>query len=113
MSIQNINWNYPTSIWFGLNRINEIQKACDELNISNPLIVTDPGILQTDIITKVNSFLKVKANIFSEVKSNPTGANVEEGVKFFNDKNHDGVIAVGGGSGMDTGKGIAFLSKQE
>ena len=55
MSIQNINWNYPTSIWFGLNRINEIQKACDELNISNPLIVTDPGILQTDIITKINS----------------------------------------------------------
>lgn len=46
MSIQSINWNYPTSIWFGLNRINEIQKACDELNISNPLIVTDPGILQ-------------------------------------------------------------------
>ena len=113
MSIQNINWNYPTSIWFGLNRINEIQKACDELNISNPLIVTDPGILQTDIITKINSSLKVKANIFSEVKSNPTGANVEEGVKLFNDKNHDGVIAVGGGSGMDTGKGIAFMSKQE
>ena len=113
MSIQNINWNYPTSIWFGLNRINEIQKACDELNISNPLIVTDPGILQTDIITKINSSLKVKANIFSDVKSNPTGANVEEGVKLFNDKNHDGVIAVGGGSGMDTGKGIAFMSKQE
>ena len=113
MSIQNINWNYPTSIWFGLNRINEIQKACDELNISNPLIVTDPGILQTDIITKINSSLKVKANIFSEVQSNPTGANVEEGVKLFNDKNHDGVIAVGGGSGMDTGKGIAFMSKQE
>ena len=113
MSIQNINWNYPTSIWFGLNRINEIQKACDELNISNPLIVTDPGILQTDIITKINSSLSVKANIFSEVQSNPTGANVEEGVKLFNDKNHDGVIAVGGGSGMDTGKGIAFMSKQE
>ena len=69
--------------------------------------------MQTDIITKINSSLKVKANIFSEVQSNPTGANVEEGVKLFNDKNHDGVIAVGGGSGMDTGKGIAFMSKQE
>ena len=69
--------------------------------------------MQTDVITKINSSLKVKANIFSEVQSNPTGANVEEGVKLFNDKNHDGVIAVGGGSGMDTGKGIAFMSKQE
>ena len=111
--MMSMNWNYPTSIWFGEKRINEIQKACDELNISNPLIVTDPGILQTDIITKINSSLKVKANIFSEVQSNPTGANVEEGVKLFNEKNHDGVIAVGGGSGMDTGKGIAFMSKQE
>ena len=113
MGIQNINWNYPTSIWFGLDRIKEIQKACDELKINNPLIVTDPGILKTDIIKKINSSLKNEANIFSEVQSNPTGANVEEGVKFFNKENHDGVIAVGGGSGMDTGKGIAFMSKQQ
>ena len=113
MGIQNINWNYPTSIWFGLDRIKEIQKACDELKINNPLIVTDPGILKTDIIKKINSSLKNEANIFSEVQSNPTGTNVEEGVKFFNKENHDGVIAVGGGSGMDTGKGIAFMSKQE
>ena len=113
MEIQNINWNYPTTMWFGLYRIKDIQKACDNLNIKNPLIVTDPGILQTDIIEKINYSLNKKANIFSEVKSNPTGKNVEEGVKQFNQNNHDGVIAVGGGSGMDTGKGIAFMSKQK
>ena len=113
MEIQNINWNYPTNIWFGLNRIKEIQKACDNLNIKNPLIVTDPGIIKTDIINKINSSLNQKANIFSKVTSNPTSQNVEEGVKQFNQNNHDGVIAVGGGSGMDTGKGIAFMSKQE
>ena len=113
MEIQNINWNYPTAMWFGLNRIKDIQKACDDLNIKNPLIVTDPGILQTDIINKINNSLNKKANIFSDVKSNPTGQNVIEGIKQFNHNNHDGVIAVGGGSGMDTGKGIAFMSKQE
>ena len=68
MEIQNINWNYPTNIWFGLNRIKEIQKACDNLNIKNPLIVTDPGITKTDIINKINSSLNQKANIFSKVK---------------------------------------------
>ena len=52
--MDNINWNYPTPIWFGLNRVNEIQKACNNLKIDNPLIVTDPGILKTSIISKVN-----------------------------------------------------------
>ena len=73
----------------------------------------DSSIDTKYIINKINSSLNQKANIFSKVKSNPTSQNVEEGVKEFNQNNHDGVIAVGGGSGMDTGKGIAFMSKQE
>ena len=112
MNIQNINWNYPTPIWFGPGRIKDIQKACDDLNILNPLIVTDPGILKTDIITKLNINLKTTAKIYSEVQGNPTGKNVKDGVDFFNNFQNDGVIAVGGGSGMDTGKGIAFMAKQ-
>ena len=111
--MENMNWNYPTPIWFGLDRVKEIQIACDNLNIKNPLIVTDPGILQTDIIDKVVSGLNTKTNIYSNVKGNPTGKNVMDGVSDFKLGNHDGVIAVGGGSGMDTGKGIAFMAGQE
>ena len=110
--MENMNWNYPTPIWFGLNRVKEIQKACDDLQINNPLIVTDPGIQKTDIIDKINSYLNSKASIYSEVQSNPTGQNVMSGVQEFNDGKHDGVIAVGGGSGMDVGKGIAFMCEQ-
>ena len=98
---------------FGENRVKEIQKVCNELNISNPLIVTDPGILKTNIIEKIQSSLTNKAMIYSDVQSNPNGKNVSEGVIQFNLNNNDGVIAVGGGSGMDVGKGIAFMAKQK
>ena len=107
-----MNWNYPTKIWFGLERVKEIQTACDELKLNNPLIVTDPGIEKTNIINTINTSLKNIAKIYSDVQGNPTGKNVMNGVKQFQDGNHDGVIAVGGGSSMDTGKGIAYMSGQ-
>jgi len=111
--MENMNWNYPTSIWFGLNRIKEIENACNNLNIKKPLIVTDPGILKTNIISKVNKSLTNDAAVYSDVQGNPTGSNVMNGVKVFHSGKHDGVIAVGGGSGMDVGKGIAFMAGQE
>ena len=110
--MQNMNWNYPTTVWFGPDRSQQIQQACDALGIKNPLIVTDPGLLQTPIIDEINSNLSSKTNVYSDVQGNPTGSNVTNGVKVFLEGNHDGVIAIGGGSGMDAGKGIAFLSHQ-
>jgi alcohol dehydrogenase class IV len=110
--MQNMNWNYPTNVWFGVDRSKEIQKACNTLGIKNPLIVTDPGLLQTSIIDEINSGLSSDTQIYSDVQGNPTGSNVTNGVKVFLEGNHDGVIAIGGGSGMDAGKGIAFLAHQ-
>jgi alcohol dehydrogenase class IV len=110
--MQNMNWNYPTNVWFGVDRSKEIQKACDTLGIKNPLIVTDPGLLQTSIIDEINSSLSSNTQIYSDVQGNPTGSNVTDGVKVFLEGSHDGVIAIGGGSGMDAGKGIAFLAHQ-
>lgn len=110
--MQNMNWNYPTNVWFGVDRSKEIQKACDTLGIKSPLIVTDPGLLQTSIIDEINSGLSSNTQIYSDVQGNPTGSNVINGVKVFLEGKHDGVIAIGGGSGMDAGKGIAFLAHQ-
>ena len=111
-----LNWNYPTNMWVGENRINDLSIACKDLNIKKPLLVTDSGLVKTDITLKVLDLLKkdnISVSIFSNVVGNPTGTNVNDGVEFFKKNNCDGVIAFGGGSGLDVGKAIAFMSGQK
>ena len=110
-----INWNYPTSVWVGENRIKDLSQACKNLKISSPLFVTDKDLINLDM-TK-NIILELKKNfstlvIFSNFSGNPIGENVEEGVLEFKKNKCDGVIAFGGGSGLDVGKAIAFMSGQ-
>ena len=109
------NWNYPTTIWVGQNRIKDLSLACKKLNISKPLFVTDRDLVKSNMVKKTLLDLK-KENLsfetFSNVSGNPCGSHVEEGVNFFNQKKCDGVIAFGGGSGLDVGKAIAFMSGQ-
>ena len=109
------NWNYPTTIWVGQNRIKDLSLACKKLNISKPLFVTDRDLFKSNMVKKTLLDLK-KENLsfetFSNVSGNPCGSHVEEGVNFFNQKKCDGVIAFGGGSGLDVGKAIAFMSGQ-
>jgi len=109
------NWNYPTTMWVGKDRINDLGKACKQLNIKKPLLVTDRGLAKTKMISNILEQLKIQgfqSNIFSNVVSNPTGSNVNEGVKEYHNNKNDGVIAFGGGSGLDVGKAIAFMSGQ-
>ena len=109
------NWNYPTSIWFGHERTKDIVKACEHLNIKNPLIVTDEALVNLPIIEDLKNPLKnenIAFTLFSDVQSNPSAKNVEDGVKVFNENSCDGVIAFGGGSALDAGKTIAFMSGQ-
>ncbi len=114
MSLQG-NWNYPTALRFGAGRIAELPAACRELAIARPLIVTDPGLADLPMIADAVASCRaegLEAGLFSDIKGNPTGANVSAGVAAFRDGAHDGVIAFGGGSGLDAGKAIAFMSGQ-
>ena len=106
------DWNYPTTMWVGENRIKDISLACKTLNIKRPLLVTDSDLANSEIVKKTLEHLNISTEIYSNVKGNPTGTNVIEGVNFYKKKNCDGVIAFGGGSGLDVGKAIAFMSGQ-
>ena len=109
------NWNYPTTMWVGQNRIKDLSNACKKLNIKKPLLVTDKGLSNSEIIKNSLNNLKdvgTEVELYSNVVGNPTGSNVDEGVKVYKKNNCDGVIAFGGGSGLDVGKAIAFMSGQ-
>ena len=113
--MQKYNWNYPTKIWVGENRIKDLALACKELGVSKPLLVTDNGLAKSEIILNAINVLKENScsvELFSKVIGNPTGTNVDEGVNCYKKNNCDGVIAFGGGSGLDVGKAIAFMSGQ-
>ena len=109
------NWNYPTTIWVGENRSKDLNKACKSLHIINPLFVTDKDLINLPMVKSIISHLKKKfhkLSLFSNFSGNPIGENVDEGVKVFNENKCDGIIAFGGGSGLDVGKAIAFMSGQ-
>ena len=110
-----INWNYPTTIWLGEKRIQDLSLACKNLKIGKPLFVTDKDLINLKMVQDIILDLKIRFNqtqVYSNFAGNPVGENVEEGVDQFKKLGCDGVIAFGGGSGLDVGKAIAFMSGQ-
>jgi len=109
------NWNYPTAVWFGHGRVADIVAACEKMGMHHPLIVTDEALVKLRIMQDLLNPLKDQGlpySLYSDVQPNPTGENVVAGVNAYKDNSCDGVIAFGGGSALDAGKTIAFMSGQ-
>ena len=109
------NWSYPTAIRFGAGRIAEIGEACAAAGITRPLLVTDRGLAGMEITARTLDLMEAAGlgrAMFAEVDPNPSDLNVEEGLKVYRDGGFDGVVAFGGGSGLDLGKALAFMARQ-
>ena len=109
------NWSYPTTIRFGAGRISELPEACTAAGIKNPLLVTDKGLANLPITQSALDIMAAAGlgrAIFADVDPNPNEINVAAGLKVYRAGQHDGVLAFGGGSGLDLGKMLAFMTGQ-
>ena len=109
------DWSYPTRVRFGPGRVVELADACRALGIARPLLVTDPALAQHVIGHRVLEIARaagLAVDLFADVRPNPVEANVAAGVELFRAGRHDGVIALGGGSGLDAAKAVAFMAGQ-
>lgn len=110
------NWNFPTPIRFGAGRVRELPDACRELGMRRPLLVTDAGLATSDIVKRAMAACEeagLPCGLYSNVQGNPVESNVTEGVQVFRDGGFDGVIAFGGGSGLDAAKAVALMVGQD
>jgi alcohol dehydrogenase class IV len=109
------DWSYPTAIRFGVGRIAELADACAQLGMRRPLLITDRGLADFPMVTDAiaaNLVADLPTGLYADVSSNPHGGAIDAGVAVYRTGNHDGVIALGGGSALDAGKAIAFMSGQ-
>jgi alcohol dehydrogenase class IV len=110
------NWNYPTNVKVGAGRIKELAGLCKSMGMQSPLLITDPGLAALPMLNAVVDDLNqsgLNCGLFSGIKANPTGENVDDGTAYYREHNHDGVIAFGGGSALDAAKAVALMVGQD
>ncbi len=109
------NWGFPTSMRFGPGRISELPAVCRELGISRPILITDEGLRDLPMVRDAVAALNdagLPCALFSDVRGNPVNANVDTGIAAYREHDADGVVAFGGGSGMDVAKAVALMLGQ-
>ena len=114
--LSNQDWTFPTNIAYGPGRLKEIGKICNNLDINNPLIVTDKGSAKLPFINNLQSYLSkanVKSDLFYDISPNPREDEVSVGCQRYKKGNHDSIIAIGGGSAMDGGKLICLTANND
>jgi alcohol dehydrogenase class IV len=105
------DWGFPVPIFYGPGRISHIGSICKNLEIKNPLVVTDRGSWKLPFIQEMRSLLSrdgISSELFFEISPNPIGDEIGAGCNAYRDGKHDSIIGIGGGSGMDGAKAICL-----
>lgn len=106
-------FSFPTTIYFGAGAIDELPQYLKDVGIKKPLVVTDPGMLQTAIFPRVEGVLRDSATafgLFSQVNPNPLDSDIQKAVDMYNEEACDGLIGLGGGSALDAAKMVQVIA---
>lgn len=98
--------------YFGAGSRNELPEVINRMGFKKALVCSDKGLIKvgtTKMVTDVLDGINFPYEIYSEIRPNPTVTNVQEGVTAFKKSGADCIIAIGGGSSMDTAKGIGIV----
>src|SRR5262249_34038712 len=109
-----VSFSFPTPTLFGAGCLSELPARLKSLGISRPLVVTDPGLINTDAFAALTRTLGPHAQgkewfVYSGVHPNPIENDVRESAAQFKEHSCDAVIAIGGGSPLDVGKAARLL----
>ena len=99
--------------YFGAGARKELPEVLNRMGLTKALVCSDKGLIKVGTTAKVTEVLdgiNFPYEIYSEIKPNPTVTNVKQGVEAFKKSGADCIIAIGGGSSMDTAKGIGIVS---
>jgi len=106
-----IDWEFPIPIAYGPGRLNDIAEFCKKSEISKPLIITDKGSKELPFISRLAGLLEsasIQNNLFYGISPNPRDDEINAGCNAYRRGNHDGIIAIGGGSALDGAKAIGM-----
>lgn len=99
--------------YFGPGARKELPEVLTRMGVKKALVTSDKGLIKvgtTKMVTDVLDEMGFPYDIYSEIKPNPTVTNVKQGVEAFKASGADCIIAIGGGSSMDTAKGIGIVA---
>jgi alcohol dehydrogenase len=106
------NYYLPTRIVFGAGELKNISREMDSLGVKKALVVTDAGLKDSPMVKSLLSGLSDRGALFGEAIPDSSNESVAKGAEAYHAAGADGIVSIGGGSSMDTAKGIGILAKK-